>query len=130
MSLEKRRSLFVFKKIINIFLIVAFSAIYGGCSTSEEKKAKHLANARKYVESQEYKKAVIEFKNVIQIDPKDASAHYELGEVYLKLKKGSEAFRSFQKTTEIDPDHLDAQLKLGNIYLLTKRERRQGKKQI
>ena len=128
MSLEVGRSPLVLKKIINIFLILAFATVCWGCGTSEEKKAKHLANARKYVKNLEYNKAVIEYRNVIQVDPKDASVHYELGQIYLELKKGPEAFRSFQRVAELDPDHLDAQLKLGNIYLLSKKTEEARKK--
>jgi len=128
MKLEERKSMLMLKKIIAILLIVAFVNIVWGCGTKEEKKAKHLANAQKYVKSLEYKKAVIEYKNVVQIDPKDDSAHYELGQVYLKLKRGQEAFRSFLRAVELNPGHLDAQLILGNIYLLSKKVEEARKK--
>jgi len=82
MSLEVGRSPFVLKKIINIFLILAFATICWGCGTSEEKKAKHLSNAHKYEKSQEYKKAAIEFKNVIQIDPKQDKVRLALGRLF------------------------------------------------
>jgi Tfp pilus assembly protein PilF len=76
MNIAERKSLFLLKKLVNILLIIAFVNIFWGCGTEEEKKAKHLANAQKYVKSLEYRKAVIEYKNVVQIDPKDDSAHY------------------------------------------------------
>jgi len=90
MSLEVGRSPFVLKKIINIFLILAFATICWGCGTSEEKKAKHLSNAHKYEKSQEYKKAAKEFKNVIQIDPKQVKVRLALGRLFFmdgKYKK-------------------------------------------
>jgi tetratricopeptide (TPR) repeat protein len=64
-----------------------------GCANKEEKKAKHQERARQYIENQEYKKAVIELKNVIQLDPKDDAAYYQLGEAYLKLQQGQDAFQ-------------------------------------
>jgi len=108
-------------KWLSFFFIAAFLTVSLSCSSSEEKKTKHLTRAQEYEERQEYSKAVIEYKNVIQIDPQDAAAHHALGKIYLKLKKGQEAFRSFLRTTELDPDNLDAQVSLGNIYLLTKK---------
>jgi len=108
-------------KWLSFFLIAAFVTVNWSCSSSEEKKAKHLTRAQEYEERQEYSKAVIEYKNVIQIDPQDAAVHHALGKIYLKLKKGQEAFRSFLRTTELDPGNLDAQVSLGNLYLLTKK---------
>jgi len=84
MNLKPRRS-------FRIFLILVIAIMWCGCGSSEEKKAKRLAKAQEYAKSSEYNKAAIEYKNVIQIDPKDAAAHYQLGEVYLKLNRGPEA---------------------------------------
>ena len=52
-------------------LLVGFMVV--GCLQSpEEKKAKHFERGVTYFENEQYKEAVIEFKNVVQIDPKDA----------------------------------------------------------
>ena len=79
-------------------LIVLFFFVSGICfAGKEEKKAKHLKRARQYVEKNELEKAVIEFRNVVQLDPEDDIANYELGEIYLKLKQVREAFQSFSR---------------------------------
>ena len=54
----------------------------------------------------------------VQLDPEDDAAYLELGETYLKLKKGKEAARAFYRAIYINPDNLDAQLKYGQILLL------------
>jgi len=46
-----------------------------GCANKEEKKAKHLAAAKEYIEKSEYHKAVIELKNAVKLDPKDDEAY-------------------------------------------------------
>ena len=89
-----------------------------GCASDEEKKGKHLKRARQYVEKNELKKAVIEFKNVVKLDTKNDVAYYELGEAYLKLKQGRDAFQSFSLAVSINPDNEKAQLKMGQIFLL------------
>ena len=55
-----------------------------GCATEAEKKAAHQEKAKQYIEKQRFPEAVIELKNVIQLDPNDDEAHYELAETYLK----------------------------------------------
>jgi tetratricopeptide (TPR) repeat protein len=92
-----------------------------GCGNKAEKKARHLERAGQYVEKQEFNKAVIEIKDVIQLDPNDDEAYYELAETYLKLRQGNEAFQSFSRSVSINPDNLKAQLKMGQMLLLLKR---------
>ena len=104
-----------------VILFTLILALAFGCANKEEKKEKHQKRAKEYIEKQEYKKAVIELKNVIQLDPKDDAAYYELGETYLKLKQGREAIRSFVRAVSINPNNLKAQLKIGQFFFLGKR---------
>ncbi len=106
---------------LRITLVLFLLVMCAGCSSKEEKKAKHLERAKEYIEKSEFKKAVIELKNVVQLDPKNDAAYYELGETYLKLKQGKEAFQSFARAVSSNPENLKAQLKMGQIFLLAKR---------
>jgi len=108
-----------------VLFVLCFFVSGISCSGKEEKKARHLKRARQYVEKSELTKAVIEFRNVVQIDPADDTAHYELGEIYLKLNKVREAFQSFSRAVSTNQDNLKAQLKLGQIFLVVKKPRRQ-----
>jgi tetratricopeptide (TPR) repeat protein len=76
-----------------------------------------------YLKNQQYQEALLEFKNVLQIDPKDADGHYQLALTYLKLGSFPDvqaAFGELRRTVEIDPANRDAQLKLGELYLLSR----------
>ncbi|HHJ14072.1 MAG TPA: tetratricopeptide repeat protein, partial [Gammaproteobacteria bacterium] len=43
-----------------------------GCGGKEERKAAYLERGKAYLAEKNFDKAKIEFKNVLQIDPKDA----------------------------------------------------------
>ncbi len=92
-----------------------------GCASKEEKEARHYSSAIQYIEKNELRKAVIELKNVVQLNPKNDAAYYQLGEVYLKLNQGKEAVASFKTAASINPDNIEAQLKTGQIFLLENR---------
>ena len=97
-----------------------------GCMqlSAEEQKAEHLKRAKAFVEAEKYPEALIEYKNVVQIDPKDADSHYQLAQIYMKLGEGShlqEAFSALSRTVELDPTIQDAQLKLGEFYLMARK---------
>jgi len=51
-----------------VFLLVFLSG--SGCATKEEKEAKHHERARALHRKGELRKAVIELKNVVQLNPK------------------------------------------------------------
>jgi cytochrome c-type biogenesis protein CcmH/NrfG len=99
-----------------------------GCAGKEEKKAKHLERAREYIAKNELKKAVIELKNVVQLDPKDDEAYVELGETHLKLRETREAFQAFSTAASVNPENLKAQLKVGQMLLLGRQTEEAKKK--
>src|SRR5437667_11479460 len=100
---------------VSLTLVLAF----GGCSQSPEaKKAKHRERAITYFDKGQYQEAVIEFKNIVQIEPKDADAHYRLAQTYLKigdLPNLQAAFGELTKTVDLDASNRDAKLKLGEL---------------
>ena len=106
--------------------IIWIALTVGGCdrfSSPESKKAKHLEQGQAYFEKGQYNEAVLEFKNVVQLDPKDAATHYRLALTYLKLGGLTNlqgAFAELSRTVELDKTNRDAQLKLGELYLLGK----------
>ena len=105
----------------------------GNCTqlSAEEKKAKHYERGMAYFNEEKYQEALIEFKNIIQLDPKDAKAYHQLALIHLKLGGLTDlqaAFGELSKAVEIDPTIQDAQLKLGEFYLLSQKPK-EAKKQ-
>ena len=62
-------------------------ASLGNCTqlSAEEKKSKHYERGMAYFNDEKYQEALIEFKNIIQLDPKDAKAYHQLALIHLKL---------------------------------------------
>ena len=103
--------------------MILITLIVGGCDrfSPESKKAKHLQLGQTYFDKGQYNEALIEFKNVVQLDPKNADPHYRLALTYLKLggtQNLQGAFAELSRTVELDKTNRDAQLKLGELYLL------------
>jgi tetratricopeptide (TPR) repeat protein len=93
-----------------------------GCSqlSPEAKKAQHEERGLAYFEEGKYQEAKIEYQNVIQIDPKNAQAHYQMAMIHMKLGGLTDlqaAFGELTKTVDLDPTIQDAQLKLSEFYL-------------
>ncbi|MGD8617511.1 MAG: tetratricopeptide repeat protein, partial [Gammaproteobacteria bacterium] len=97
-------------------LLLAASLLIG-CGGKEERKAKYLERGKEYFEAQNFDKARVEFKNVLQIDPKTADAYYYLGEIEEQEQEWRRAFGSYRKASELDPELIAARKKLAQFYL-------------
>src|SRR5262245_54175418 len=91
-------------------LTVAMALASMSCSfgSSEDKKAKHHERGLAYFQQEKYQEALIEFKNVVQLDSKDADSHYRLALIYLKLgglPNLQAAFAELTRATELDPSN-------------------------
>ena len=113
------------RSLLSAVIILSLTAVpFVSCDrfSPEAKKAKHRERGLAYYEKAQYQEAVIELKNVVQLDPKDADGHYRLALTYLKLGGLSNlqaAFGELSKTIELDQSNQDAQLKLGEMYLMS-----------
>lgn len=88
------------------------------CGGAEDRKAAYLEKGKTYLADKNYKKAKIEFKNVIQIDPKFAQPYFYIAQLSEKDKDLGKALRGYQKAIELDPDYSEAKLKLAKIYVI------------
>lgn len=103
------------KKLLVAALAVVLVA---GCGGKEERKAKYLERGKAYIAEENWDKARIEIKNVLQIDPKAADAYYLLGQVEEKRQDWAKAFGNYAKAVELDPDLVDARSRLAQFYML------------
>ena len=103
-------------KVVAAVLLFVF--LLAGCGGAEERKAKYLERGKTYFEEENYDKARVEFKNVLQIDPKSADPYYFLGQIVEQEQGWRNAFVYYSKAVELDPEHVDARIHLGRFYVL------------
>ncbi len=105
--------------IVKTIVLVLAALVISGCGGAEGRKAKYLERGKSYLEQHNYDKAIVELKNVLQIDPKYAEAYYLLGKIEESRANWQKAFGDYSKAVELDPDHAAAQASLGRFYLLS-----------
>lgn len=98
-------------------LLVLLAAMLLSCGGKEERKVKYLERGKVYLAEKNYDKARIEFKNVLQIDPKDAQGYLYLGKVEEKTQSWSKAFGNYKKALELDPELIEPRVRLAQFYL-------------
>ncbi len=109
----------MFQRRFWVILFAVLLPIAISCSGSPEvKKAKHLERSDSYFAEQRFKEAIIEYKNVIQLDGSNAYAFERAGLAYLELGEAANAFAFLSKARDLNPENLEVRLKLGKLYLL------------
>ncbi len=101
-----------------LVLILVGMAIAGCAWSPEAKKARATSNGDRYFGEAKYKEAIIEYKNVLQIDGKNAHAFEHLGYSHYLLGEMQQSFRYLSKAKELAPENVQVRLKLGTIYLM------------
>ena len=85
------------------------------CKSEEEKVADFLARGQEHVEAKQDKEAIIEFRNVIKLDPNNADGHYALAEAYLRQGQLKQGYWELRETVRLDPSNMEARLRFGTI---------------
>ena len=81
------------RKLVSAALLVVF--VLAGCGGAEERKAKYLERGKAYFEEENYDKARVEFRNVLQIDPKTAEPYLYLGQIAESEQEWRKAFGNY-----------------------------------
>ena len=87
------------------------------CQSDEQKLAQFLERGTAYAEEGKLEEAVIEFKNVLKIDPNNAAAHHQLADVYLKLERFRETYWELSEAVRLDPTNRQARMSLSGLAL-------------
>jgi len=102
--------------LLATLLFAPLLALLAACSSPEDKVAGHLERAEAFMAAEDFKKAAVEAKNAVQIQPKNAQAHFILAKLAWREAKFPEAFSQLTMAVESDPNLIEARLRLGDLY--------------
>ena len=94
-------------------VLVVGLLLVAGCSRSPEaQKARYLERGDKYAQREQYREAILEYRNVLRLDPANARATRQLGLLYHQVGEFAQAFRFLLKAQELTPDDSEVRVKL------------------
>lgn len=99
-------------------LLVLMLGMAAGCGSSADSAADYVESGNEFFDNGNYDKARLEYKNAIQIDPRQAEPYYRLALLDEQNKNWKQMFANLTTVEQLDPNHVDAQIKLGRLYLL------------
>lgn len=101
-----------------LVLFVSVMVVLHGCGGAESRKAKYLTSAQEYYDQDDCKKAKLDYKNVLQIDPKDAAGRIGLARCLVQDQEWRNAYQLLSSVVADDPNQLDAKFELAKFYII------------
>ncbi|HWM70080.1 MAG TPA: tetratricopeptide repeat protein, partial [Steroidobacteraceae bacterium] len=98
--------------------VLALSCSLGGCGGAQSRYESHMKRGQAYFDQGDYSKANIEFRNALQILPRDPAGMLGAGETLVHLERYREAFADFQVVLDADPQNLEARRQLSRLLIL------------
>jgi len=98
-----------------ILFILGLAFLLAGCfpppeSNLDEQRDPHYLNGRRRAESQDHQGAIEEFEKALEVNPHNASAHFELGVLYENfLKDYAAAICHYEKFRQLSPKSENAE---------------------
>lgn len=102
-------------KLLVVLFCIATTAITG-CSSNDEKVTAFISKGDQLFIAGESDKAILEYKNALQIDPHNSRAKMALGRVFKEKRQAKKAFSYFSEAVATDPDLDEARIELASLY--------------
>jgi tetratricopeptide (TPR) repeat protein len=102
-------------RIWTILLCISLLFLMQGCASKEEKVAKFITRGDRLMEKGDPMRAILEYKNALQLDPKSSNAQFAMGKALLAQKNYNSAYKVFNAVLEIDPKRDDARVEVAEL---------------
>jgi cellulose synthase operon protein C len=100
---------------------VAFAVlltVLTGCTSPEQKAKNYHESGQQYLESGDYVRAALEFRNALKITQDYADAWYGMAQVEQNAQNWNAVAGNLNKVLELDPNHKEARPALARLMLL------------
>jgi len=101
---------------------LVLAALIVGCARDPEaRKQAYFESGTKYHEKGDYRAAIIEFRNAVNIDPLFGPARAKLADSYARLGDGANALAEYVRASDLLKDDFDVQLRTTALLIASGR---------
>lgn len=111
----------VIQNLRNGLLICAIAVSLAACKSAEERAEEHYQRGIELLESGDKNRAIVEFRNVFQLNGSHQDARHQLAELLLNHRKNLQAaYSQYLRLVEQYPDDLKARIALSELAFLAR----------
>jgi tetratricopeptide (TPR) repeat protein len=89
----------------------------GGCGGAQSRFDAHMKRGQEYFAADDYSRASVEFRNAMQIEPRNAAARIMAARTFEKQTKLREAIGLYQSAVDLAPDNSEASANLARLLI-------------
>ena len=104
---------------LGFLIITILSMLLVGCGGAESRKEKYYQSATENYSNDDCEKATLDFRNVLQIDPKHIPAQVGLAKCLFDEKEWRKAFQLLANANESGENVVEAKIWLAKLYLIS-----------
>jgi tetratricopeptide (TPR) repeat protein len=98
----------------NIMIVLIMGIFVASCTSPA---TKHNNQGVTFSEAGNYRQAIIEYNEAIEIEPDNSVFYYNRGHAYKEIIEYDKAIPDFTRAIELDPDFFDPYLDRGIVFL-------------
>lgn len=102
---------------VSCIVALAAAALVTGCGGAQSRFASHMKRGQTLFSQNDFTTASIEFRNAMQIEPKDDTARLMAGRSAERLGHPREALGLYQSVVDSTPENVDARVDLGRVLV-------------
>jgi cytochrome c-type biogenesis protein CcmH/NrfG len=103
------------------FVLLLALALAWACASPEERFAEHLARGEEYIEQKKPREALIEFRNALKIQPKNADINQRIADLLRNESAFADASFYYREAYRLDPDRIDAAMQEARLLIFSPR---------
>ncbi|HEY4340742.1 MAG TPA: tetratricopeptide repeat protein [Steroidobacteraceae bacterium] len=104
-------------RAVALVSVVTVAMLISGCGGAKSRLASHMKRGRDYFQNDDFAKASVEFRNAMQIDPKDAHARVMAAQTAEKMGQVRGAYGLLHSVVDDHPDDVEARTVLGRLLV-------------
>ena len=108
---------FIRRSLGAAFLVALCGAVVTGCGGAHTRYQSHMARGQSYYSAGNYEKASVEFRNAMQIEPKNLGARLWSAQAAERTGHPREAFGLYQSVVDAAPDNIEARANLARLLI-------------
>jgi tetratricopeptide (TPR) repeat protein len=101
-------------------VVLAATLTVAACGGAQSRFESHMKRGQAYFDAGEFTKASIEFRNAVQIEPKDPAARLATGRTAERLQRPRDAYGLYQSVIDSNPENAEAPADLGRLLILSR----------
>ena len=99
-------------------LLLLAATLVWACASPEERFAEHLERGEQNIEEDKPREALIEFRNALKIQPKNADINERIGDLLRDQRAFADATFFYREAYRLDPDRVDIAMQEARLLRL------------